>query len=133
MERAFPRQTRVGEQVRRELASILVDSVKDPRVGMVTIADVEVSRDYGFATVYFTTLGDDERIKDATEGLQSASGYLRRLLSKRLSMRTTPQLRFVYDDTQAKGARISSLIAEGLRHDGADDLDDEPETHPESD
>jgi ribosome-binding factor A len=111
MPREFPRAHRVSEQIHRELAQLVHDTVKDPRVGMVTIVDVAVSRDLGHAKVYFTVLGDNEHTTKASEaGLNRAAGFLRGELSRRLKMRGVPELRFMYDDTPQKGARLEALI-----------------------
>lgn len=111
MPREFPRAHRVGEQIHRELARLIHDAVKDPRVGMVTIVDVAVSRDLAHAKVYFTVLGDDEQtIKASKAGLNRAAGFLRGELSRRLKTRGVPELRFIYDDTQQKSARLDALI-----------------------
>jgi ribosome-binding factor A len=114
MSRDFPRTLRVGEQIRRELAELLRDQVKDPRIGMVSIGDVEVSRDLSHALVYFSIYGDREVISACQQGLDSAAGFLRSELGKRMKIRTVPQLRFVYDDTQQQGDRIADLIDLGL-------------------
>lgn len=117
MPREFPRAYRVGEQLHRELAQLVHDAVKDPRVGMVTIVDVEVSRDLAHAKVYFTAFGEDEVARTSEAGLNRAVGFLRRELGRRLKMRGMPELRFVYDETERKGARIDSLIAAAVRQD----------------
>jgi ribosome-binding factor A len=104
----------VGEQIRRELAELLRDEVKDPRIGMVSIGDVVVSRDLSHASVYFSIFGDREVISLCQQGLDSAAGFLRSELGRRMKIRTVPQLRFIYDDTQQKGDRIADLIDLGL-------------------
>ncbi len=96
------------------LALMLRDEVKDPRIGMITIIDVEVSRDLAHARVYFTTLGDDEAIQASQIGLESASGFLRRELGRRMKIRTVPELHFVYDTTQQKADRVDVLIEHAL-------------------
>ena len=117
MPREFPRAYRVGEQIHRELAQLVHDVVKDPRVGMVTIVDVAVSRDLGHAKVYFTVIGDDERIHASEAGLNHAAGFLRGELSRRIKMRGVPELRFIYDNTQQKGARVNALIDVAIKED----------------
>lgn len=107
----------MGEQIRRELAVLLRDEVKDPRIGMVTISDVEVSRDFAHARVYFTIYGGQEVVSACQKGLDSASGFLRGELGRRMKIRTVPQLRFMYDDTQQQGDKIAELIARGLAGD----------------
>ena len=108
MAKEYSRALRVGELIHRELASLLLRDIKDPRTSKITIVDVKVSRDLSLARVYYTFVGlDDERIlRDCESGLRSASGFLRRELGKRLKVRSVPQLRFVYDETQRQGDRI---------------------------
>lgn len=114
MPKDFPRALRIAEQVRREIADLLRSGVKDPRVGMVTISDVEVSRDLKHAKIYFTVLGDQDLIDSSQTGLDSAVGFLRHELGKRLKIRTVPDLRFIYDHSLLQGERIDALIEEGL-------------------
>ncbi|MGH8502269.1 MAG: 30S ribosome-binding factor RbfA [Gammaproteobacteria bacterium] len=119
MPREFPRTVRVGEQIHRELAQLVRVAVKDPEVGMVTILDAAVSRDFAYAKVYFTVLGDEAAIRASEAGLNRAAGFLRRELGRRMRMRAVPQLRFVYDDTERKGARIDALIDRALARQGS--------------
>lgn len=117
MPREFSRTLRVGEQIRRELAE-LIRKVKDPRVGNVTFGEVEVSKDLAHAKVYFTVLGGGaEQARESAQGLNHAAGFLRRELGRVMRLRIVPELRFVYDDTQEKGARLSALIDQAVRAD----------------
>lgn len=115
MPKDYSRTLRVAEQIHRELALLLRGSIRDPRVSEAVISEVEVSRDYSLANVYFTVMNpsDDDVIR-VEAGLKSASGYLRRQLGKVMSIRRIPELRFHYDDTQIKGDRISALIDAAL-------------------
>ncbi|MEJ2116059.1 MAG: 30S ribosome-binding factor RbfA [Gammaproteobacteria bacterium] len=108
------RPLRVGEQLRRELTLMLRNEVKDPRVSEIIIYDVVVSKDLGTAKVYFGPMDIQQDASEITQGLQSASGYLRTKLSKILSLRKMPELRFIVDDTEAKGDRIEQLIQKSL-------------------
>ena len=127
MPREFSRSMRVAEQIRRELAELIRDEVKDPRVGMVTVGDVEVSKDLAYAKVYFTVFGDEKAGREAETGLNRAAGFLRRQLSHIMRLRQVPELRFVYDETSIKGARLSALIDEAVRRDrSAHDDDSDP-------
>ena len=92
--------------------------VNDPRVGMVTINDVKVSRDLAYADVYFTMLNGDDT-KGAEEALTKVSGFLRSQLAKALSTRTTPRLRFHYDHSIEEGDRMSRVISEAIASDKA--------------
>jgi ribosome-binding factor A len=117
MPREFSRTLRLGEQIHRELA-MLLRKVKDPRVGAVTIGEVEVSKDLQHAKVYFTVL-DPEAVPETSRGLARASGFLRRELGRGLRTRVVPELHFIYDETEERSARISALIDAALRRDRA--------------
>jgi len=117
--RDFPRSRRIAEQVQRELSDIIRLELKDPRVGMVTIVDVEVSPDQSHARVFFTVLGDQSRIADTTEGLQHAAGFLRSELAHRMQLRVVPQLQFKYDESVVRGIHLSGLIDAAVAQDAA--------------
>lgn len=110
MAREFSRSRRIAEQVQRELSDIIRLELKDPRVGMITITDVEVTQDHGYARVYFTQLGDASGVEETTAGLKHAAGFLRSQLAHRLKLRTVPQLQFKYDSSVERGMRLSQLI-----------------------
>lgn len=112
--RSFSRRDRVAEQIRRELAELIRTELKDPRVGMISITDVEVSTDYAHAKVYFSSMAGSEHLDAVMTGLQTASGFLRRELGKRITIHTTPQLHFVYDESLERGADLSKLIQEAV-------------------
>lgn len=114
MPKDFPRARRVAEQIQRELAELIRTEVKDPRVGMVTITDVEVTPDYAHAKIFFTQLGDPGKVDETTRGLQHAAGYLRTLLASRMKLRVMPQLHFTYDASVERGMRLSRLIDEAV-------------------
>lgn len=114
MPKNYSRSLRIAEQVQRELADLIRTEVKDPRVGMVTLTEVEVSPDYSHAKVFFTLLGDAPQVALATHGLNNAAGYLRHLLNGRIKLRVIPQLHFVYDESVEHGARLSRLIDEAV-------------------
>jgi ribosome-binding factor A len=107
------RALRVGEAIQQHIAVLLQREINDPRVGMVTIAAVDVSRDLAHAKVYYSVL-DENKVKETEAGLKNASGFLRTLLAKRLNIRHVPCLHFVYDDTTLKANRICSLIDQVL-------------------
>ena len=107
----YPRSRRVGDQIRRELAELIRDEIRDPRVGSVTVSEVEVSRDFAHANVYVTGLGKAEAESRAmAEALNGAAGFLRRQLARRVRLRTVPALRFHYDPVFDQGARLNALI-----------------------
>lgn len=121
MPREFSRGKRVADLIQQQLARLIQSELKDPRIGMVTINEVKVSRDLAFADVYFTMLGtqasENENPAGATEALTHAAGFLRSQLAKVLSTRTTPRLRFHYDETIEQGARMSKAISEAIESD----------------
>lgn len=131
-----PRVQRVADQIQRELASLIQMEVNDPRVGMVSVTGVEVSRDIAHAKVFVTvmnTMTDDSEINKSTlsepgdldkleikenvDALNKAAGFLRSLLAKRLSTRSVPKLRFYYDGSIQHGQQLSSLIDSALAAD----------------
>jgi ribosome-binding factor A len=111
----YPRTRRIAEQIQRELADLIRLELKDPRVPpLVTITDVEVSADQSHAKVFFTLMGDAQKIADTTEGLRRAAGFLRTQLAQRMNLRTVPQLDFKYDASIERGAKLTRLIDEAV-------------------
>jgi len=109
MPREFSRGHRIADQIQRDIALLIQREIKDPRLGMVTINEAKVSRDLAYADVYFTVL-PYSAAADAESLLNNAAGYLRTLLAKGLSARTTPKLRFHYDNSVENGERMSRAI-----------------------
>lgn len=118
------RPRRVAEQIQRELAELIQLEVKDPRVGMVTLTDVEVSADYAHAKVFFSLLGDQARVNEAIKGLNSAAGFLRSQVAHRMKLRVMPMLHFVHDISIEQGARLDKLIADAVADDARHPSDD---------
>jgi len=114
MKKSFSRSTRVGDQIQKELANLIRNELKDPRVGMVTITAVDVAADYSHAKVYVTTLDDRRSTDDMLNGLKHSAGFLRTGLFHRLSLRVIPQLHFVYDRSIERGIHLTSLIDEAI-------------------
>ncbi|MCX8745104.1 30S ribosome-binding factor RbfA [Snodgrassella sp. B3882] len=108
-QRGYARQDRVKEQIMRELAELVRVGLKDPRAGFITINEVEVTRDYSHAVIYYTVLDDKTRAV-TEEALDHAKGYLRSELARRITLFRTPELSFVYDDSLERGMSISHLI-----------------------
>jgi ribosome-binding factor A len=107
------RGLRVQDQIQRDLAEIIAFELKDPRVGMITLTEVQITPDYAHAKVFFTTLVDDkDAIQNTIKGLAAASGFLRGQLGRRLSIHTLPELHFVHDTSTARGIEMSKLIDE---------------------
>ncbi|MCC6210233.1 MAG: 30S ribosome-binding factor RbfA [Burkholderiales bacterium] len=103
------RPRKVADLIQRELSGLIRLELRDPRVGMVTITSVDVSPDLTHAKVFFTLL-DKNLLDDTTRGLQRAAGFLRSQLAQRMKLYTTPELRFVYDESVERGDRLSRLI-----------------------
>lgn len=142
MARDYARTDRVGQQIQKEIAMIIQREVKDPRLGMVTVNDVEITRDLAYAKIFvtfFTLEGQCE--KESETILNDAAGYIRTLLAKRIKARIMPELRFVYDSSMSEGVRMTSLVdkavAEDERRSGNDemldtDIDSSDDDSPES-
>lgn len=116
------RTTRVSELLREEISSLVQRELKDPRLegAFLSITEVQVSADLRIANVFVSHLGGDEERDDALAGLQSASPWLERELRRRLRMRRTPSLKFQFDPSIERGARLASTIAELARDRGPD-------------
>lgn len=110
-----PRSARIADEIQRTLAEVVRLEVRDPRVGLVTLTGVELSRDQSHAKVFFTVLGSDAAVKEALEGLQRAAGFLRSELAHRLTTRKVPELHFAYDESVERGVRLSRLIDEAVK------------------
>jgi ribosome-binding factor A len=114
-------QRRVSGLIRTHLTDLLGRKVNDPRLRMVTITDVTVTPDTFRADVHFSVLGGADVQAEALAGLESATGYLRRELGRRLRLRTTPELVFHYDPSLERGEHIASILDElGLSDEGQD-------------
>lgn len=118
MPKDHSRPRRVAEQIQRELAELIQLEVKDPRVGMVTLTDVEVTPDYSHAKVYFTLLSQGHSLDETLAGLNRAAGYLRSQLAHRMRLRIMPQLHFVFDSSVERGVQLSHLIEEAVALEG---------------
>ena len=105
------RGQRVADQIQRDLSEIIAYELKDPRVGMITITEVQVTPDYAHAKIFFTMLKDSkEEVKNTVDGLSAAAGYMRGQLGKRLHIHTLPALHFVHDTSTSRGMELSLLI-----------------------
>ncbi len=113
----FSRTQRLGGQIQRDLALLIQRELKDPRVGMITINDVSLSKDLGYADINVTVLvphDDETRIVESLKILNEAAGFLRSELGRGLKIRKVPHLRFHYDDSLKRGAEINALIHQAL-------------------
>ncbi|CAH6798084.1 30S ribosome binding factor [Vibrio chagasii] len=118
MSKEFSRTQRVSQQLQKELALILQREVRDSRIGMVTISDVEVSRDLAYAKVFVTFLCIGEQTPESClAALKEHEVPIRMALGKRIRHRLTPEVRFTYDNTLVEGMRMSNLVSEVLNDD----------------
>ena len=117
---AYKRATRVADQIRMEIADILMRKTKDPRIGVVTVTDVEVTDDLRLARVFVTVLGDEGAQKDALIGLGKAAGFIRSELGRRVQLRYTPELVFHRDVAGERGDRVLSLLEQALGEERGD-------------
>jgi ribosome-binding factor A len=119
---AYSRAARVADQIRMEVADIIMRKTKDPRVASVTVTDVEITNDLRLARVFVTTMLDAEQEREAFSGLHKAAGFIRSELGRRLNLRYTPELVFQKDTAGPRGDRILSIL---------DHLDEERRKHGE--
>ncbi|AKS67280.1 ribosome-binding factor A [Staphylococcus schleiferi] len=104
------RAERVGEQMKKELMDIINNKLKDPRVGFLTITDVQPTNDLSLAKVYLTVLGNDKEREDTFKGLEKAKGFIKSEIGQRMRLRIVPDLQFEYDASIEYGNRIEQLI-----------------------
>jgi ribosome-binding factor A len=117
----FKRADRVAELIMAEMADLILTQVKDPRIHAVTITSVKVSDDLRNAKIYFVEMGKDECSPEIKEGLNRATGFVRRELGKRLQLRFVPEIMFVHDQSFGYGSRIDKLLADISKQEKTDD------------
>lgn len=127
MAREFKRADRVAQELQKEVAVILQREVKDPRLGMVTVSDVELSSDLSFAKIFVTFLFDQDEVavEQGMKALEKASPYIRTLVGKEMRLRIVPELRFVYDQSLIEGMRMSNLVSNVIKQDQQRQVEDE--------
>ncbi|CAN2041595.1 Ribosome-binding factor A [Candidatus Magnetomoraceae bacterium gMMP-15] len=108
--KSFPRADRVGIRIKQELSELLLKNIKDPRLEMVTITTVKVSRDLRSARIYYSLLGDEEKKQNTAKGFKSALGFLKREMAARLGLRYMPDLKFFYDESFDYGSHIDKIL-----------------------
>jgi ribosome-binding factor A len=126
--KTIPRTRRVGEQIRRELAELIRAELRDPRLALISMTSVEVSRDLAYARIYVTLMGDPAERNERVAELNRVASLLRRELGRRMRLRVIPKLEFRYDEIVEQGARLSALIdaavaSDANRHHDDDDAD----------
>ena len=127
-QKSYSRKDRVVELVRRELALIIERELKDPRIGMISLTDLEITADYAHAKVFYSSLADAEQLPIIQKTLEQAAGFLRRELGREIRIHTIPQLRFIYDGSLAHGAALTRLIAQANALSGVDESPEEENT-----
>jgi ribosome-binding factor A len=132
MPKDYSRVQRVADALQRDLAQFIQLEMRDPRVGMVMVNEVEVSRDLAHAKVFVTFMGKDseQEASEALRVLNEAAGFLRTQLARNSTMRTTPRLSFVFDSSVLRGQQLSSLIDRAVATDksiAGNATDDEPQ------
>lgn len=110
------RQDRVAEAIRQEASVIIHDKIKDPRLGFVTITNVEVTRDLRFAKIFFSVLGNDEAYSNTKQALNSSLGFVRSLIAERLNLRFAPEIAFYEDRSTEYSVRIEKVLNEIKEH-----------------
>ncbi|WP_426414721.1 30S ribosome-binding factor RbfA [Aestuariirhabdus sp. LZHN29] len=126
MPKDYSRTQRVADQLQKELARAIQQEIKDPRLGMVTVSGVDVSRDLAYARVHVTFMGEESQdaIEEQLKVLNSAAGFLRSRLARAVKLRITPQLSFHYDESLSRGRHLSSLIDRAMTEDSQHPRDD---------
>ena len=104
------RANRVGEQMKKELGDIIGRKIKDPRIGFVTVTDVQVTGDLQQATVYISVLGDEQQRENTLLGLAKAKGFIRSEIGQRIRLRKTPEIIFEFDESIDYGNKIDTLL-----------------------
>src|SRR3954471_14399808 len=128
MPREFTRSDRVSDAIQRILGQVIAQEVRDPRIGLVNINAVTVTRDMAYAKVFVTFVGaeNEQESLAAAAVLNKASGFLRGFIAKELIMRSVPKLQFIYDKTAIRGQELSYLIERAIKEDSLHPQDEEP-------
>ncbi len=109
---SFKRIDRIGDQIRVEISDIIARRLNDPRIGFVTVTSVEVSEDLRHAKVFVSVFGDDRTKAETMQGLKSASGFIKGEVGHRLTMKFTPKLMFLLDESLDKAEHVLSILSE---------------------
>jgi len=131
MPKEFHRSERVAELIHRVVSDVIRNEVHDPRVRMVTVTDIQLSRDLGVAKLYFTSLDDSDNLDEIADVLTKASSFIRRRVGKEVRLRVTPELRFFKDEAELRGREMSALIDSVM--DGEQGTSDAGDSEPPSD
>ena len=126
MPREFSRSQRMAEQIRRDLAEIVRDELKDPRMGFLSFSAVKLSRDLGNAVIYCSVMEEDKQVETLAT-LNRAMGFLRSKLASRMRSRTVPVLKFINDESMIRGAAMETLIRKAINQDESKSVDEDSE------
>jgi len=118
---SIQRAQRVAETIHKEISSLLIKGLKDPRIGFVTITSVDVTSDLRQARIYYTLMGSQDGRKETQEGLNSCSSYIRQQLGRQLRLRFIPEIHFEYDSSFDYGQNIEKLLKEVKTDEQPDD------------
>ena len=121
--KSYPRSSRVAHQIQRALSELIRREVRDPRLGMVTLTEVQVSKDLSYAKIFYSVLGAERAVAQAI--LTDAADMLRGPLGRALGLRHSPELRFVVDELIEQGAKLSALINKAVKDDEVRHVDDD--------
>lgn len=108
----YKRKDRVGDQIKKEVSQIIQRELKDPGIGFVTITDVELSDDLRNAKIFFSVLGDEQKKLDSSQALERAVSFVQHEIGRKMKLRYTPKIRFIYDHSLEKGAKIEKTLKE---------------------
>ena len=140
MPREFTRSDRVSDAIQRLLGQVIPNEIRDPRIGMVNINEVTVTRDMAYAKVYVTFLGlEADKVKQNLDILNDASGFIRSLIAKRIQARIVPTVRFYFDKSLDEGIRMANLVENVRKSDeqkrvaAGQELDPRPDAKTKSD
>jgi len=117
MAKEFSRSERVADQIQRELAQLIQRDMQDPRLNLLSVSAVEVTRDLAYATVFVTSLDDKHSHKEILTVLSKANGFLRRELGKAMRLRIVPELKFKYDESLEQGMSMAKIIHDAVESD----------------
>jgi len=113
----MPRYQRVAQAIKEEVSNIIHDELKDPRLGFITVTDVELTEDLRFAKIFFSVLGTKEEQKKSKKALDSALGFVRRLIGERIRLRFVPEIIFREDKSSEYSSKIQKVLDEIKEHD----------------
>ena len=120
---AGKRATRVGDLIMKEVSYLLLETVKDPRIRGVTITGIDLSNDLKRAKLFFSLIGNDEQVQKAKAGLASATGFIKREIGIRMSLRYVPEIVFVYDPSLRSGSHMERLFERLMINESGNDAE----------